>query len=245
MLAQDCVGFSTESLTAQEATQFQANQDRCSPFTTNSYFPFRGSCEAGLHSHSAQHLPYLPGLLLPHKCSPASITHPPTDKGMKRPFCIWLSVENGTVSFRVLPASFLESHQKHKPSSPHRWIKMIMAETENMAHLSAWRNSASLSNLKMLNSKKKEAKENSITRRLIIQCMDYSGFLLCSPLPLVPVIRPFHCSLAGRRKKERRGKVELAEFSIYEGRHSNYWLQRFFGGERGSGIGGCGTVYWF
>ena len=73
---------------------------------------------------------------------------------------------------------------------------MIMAETENTAHLSAWRNSASLSVFKMLNSKMKEAKENSITQRLIIQCADYSGFLLCPPLPLVSVITPFHCSLA-------------------------------------------------
>ena len=93
----------------------------------------------------------------------------------------------------------------------------------------------------------KEAKENSITQRLIIQCADYSGFLLCPPLPLVPVIRPFHCSLAGRRRKEQRGKVKLADFSIYEqvseGGCSNYWLQRFFGRKRGWGIGGCGTVY--
>lgn len=132
MLAQDRVGFSTESLTTQEATQSQANQDRCSPFTTNSYFPFRGSCEVGPHSHSAQHLPYLPGPLLPHKCSPASITHSQTDKGRKRPFCVWLSVEKGTVSFRVLPASFLESHQKHKPSSPHRWIDLVQCQHSSL-----------------------------------------------------------------------------------------------------------------
>lgn len=105
--------------------------------------------------------------------------------------------------FSQLP--FWRPCRKHEPPSPHRWIKMIMAETENSAHLSVWRNSASLSNFKMLNSKTKETKENSITQRLMIQCEDYSGFLLCSPLPLVPVIRPFHCSLAGRKGKEREG----------------------------------------
>lgn len=68
----------------------------------------------------------------------------------------------------------------------------------------------------MLNSEKKEAKENSIMQRLIIQCGDYSGFLLFSPLPLALLIRPFHCSLTGRRRKERRGQVELADFSFYE-----------------------------
>lgn len=47
MSAQDCTGFSTESLIAQEATQSQANQDRCSPSATNSDFPFRGSHEGG------------------------------------------------------------------------------------------------------------------------------------------------------------------------------------------------------
>ena len=92
----------------------------------------------------------------------------------------------------------------------------------------------------------KDAKENAITQRLIIQCADYSGFLFRPPLPLVPVIRPFHCSLAGRRRKEQRGKVELANFSIYEqiseGECSNCWLQRFFGRKRGCRIGGCGTI---
>lgn len=62
----------------------------------------------------------------------------------------------------------------------------------------------------------KKVKENSIMQRLIIQCVDYSGLLLCSPLPLALVIRSFHCSLAERKRKEIRGKVELANFSIYE-----------------------------
>ena len=143
-------------------------------------------------------------------------------------------MEKKTLSFIQSPPSFLSGVPIRSTSLLATEVdQMIMAETENTAHLRAWRNSASLSIFKMLNSKMKEAKENSITQRLIIPCADYSGFLLCPPLPLVPVIRPFHCSLAGRRRKEQRGKVKLADFSIYEqvseGGCSNYWLQRFFG----------------
>lgn len=71
---------------AQETAQSPANQDRCLPFATNGYFSFQGSSEAGLHSQSAQHLPYLPGPLLPHTHSSGYIMHSITDKGIKRPF---------------------------------------------------------------------------------------------------------------------------------------------------------------
>lgn len=101
--AWECAGFSNENLKAQETAQPQANPDKWSPYATNSYLPFRVLSKAGLHSYSAQHLPYLPGPILPHKCSSASIRHSLIDKGMKRPFRACLSVGKGTVSFFPLP----------------------------------------------------------------------------------------------------------------------------------------------
>lgn len=73
------------------------------------------------------------------------------------------------------------------------------------------------------------------------------ALFLCSLLPLALVLRPFHCSLAGRRRrrrrKERRGKSNELIF-LFISRFprkgvQNYWLKRFFSGERGLGIGGC------
>lgn len=55
----------------------------------------------------------------------------------------------------------------------------------------------------MPNSEKKKTKDNSITQRQVIQCGDYSGFF---SLLSAPSLGPFTGSLAGRRRKERRGK---------------------------------------
>lgn len=97
----------------------QANRDRCSPCTPNSCSPLQTQVNgAGLHSHSAQRLPYLPRPLLSHTHSSACIMHSLTDRGMKRPVWAWLSVEKGTVSLRVLPAPFLESLSKTQGLQP-------------------------------------------------------------------------------------------------------------------------------
>lgn len=88
-----------------------------------------------------------------HALQPLSHTVKQT-RALKRPLCVEFSVEKRTLSFIQSPPSFLFGVPIRSTSLlVTEWIKMIMAETENMAHLSAWRNSASLGIFKMLNSK--------------------------------------------------------------------------------------------
>lgn len=128
-------------------------------------------------------VPSLLSRAAPATRSSVCIMYSLTDKGIEKAILGLTLRGKWTVSFRVLPASFLEALPEAQASQPTQLSQSDHGRNWNRAHLSAWRNSASLNNFKMPNSEKKKAKGNSITQRRVIQCVDYSGSFSLLPPP--------------------------------------------------------------
>lgn len=103
-----------------------------------------------------------------------------TDKGIKKAILGLTLSGKWTVSFRVLPASWRPC-QKHQASSPHSWVKVIMAETKTeLISVPGERVHSSIT-LKCQTLKRRKKRKLNYAE-VVIWCVDYSGFFsLLSP----------------------------------------------------------------